>query len=197
MALESSYLWADWWTHGVVAERDKVESLEPRVASGVVDPSVAESLRRIPAAELADQRLRRLAHVPRPCQRLDALQNGVVRVHGIRAGKRRGPGDQLEHEAAKGPDVDRNVLALVEDDFGRDVFRGAAEGVRPRALRFQALRETEVGQLRHAIPVKEHVLGLEVSVDDKPPVQVVECFQRGGTVEPSSVLVEATPEALR
>ena len=59
---------------------------------------------------------------------VNALEDDVVGLHGVGAGEGRGPGQQLEHEDAEAPVVSRDVVALVEDNLGRHVLGGAAEG---------------------------------------------------------------------
>ena len=63
-------------------------------------------------------------------------------------------------------------MTSVENDLGRDVLGGAAEGPRLGAL-VDALAEAEVDHLDVAARVEEQVLRFEVAVNDAAAVQVV------------------------
>ena len=92
---------------------------------------------------------------------VNALEDDVVGLHGVGAGEGRGPGQQLEHEDAEAPVVSRDVVALVEDNLGRHVLGGPAEGPR-LATHLKLLGEAKVHQLDVAGGVEQEVLGLQV-----------------------------------
>ena len=101
-------------------------------------------------------------------------------------------GEELAHEDAERPEVDRAVVPLVQDDLGGDVLGSATErpGLAPHR---DPLREAKVNHLKQtgfefgaksslnpsstcldvAPGVEEEVLGLEVPVDDAAAVQAM------------------------
>jgi hypothetical protein len=103
--------------------------------------------------------------------------------------------EQFKHEYSERPVVGADVVALVQDDFGRHVLGRAAE--RPRlATDLQLFGETKVDELDVAGAVEKQVLGLEVAVDDASRVQVVERLHHASGVEAcrAVVKVSAVPE---
>ena len=71
---------------------------------------------------------------------------------------------------------------------GRDVVRGAAEGLRERLAVLEDLAEAEVDELDVAVLVEHDVLGLEVSVDDVHGMEVFEGAHDLAEIEPRAVL---------
>jgi hypothetical protein len=121
-------------------------------------------------------------------QRLEALEHDLVEPYvdlDALRGRLEAPGRQLarqhlvEHDAQR-EDVGAVVdLARARALLGRHVVRRAEQRVGLRGLRVAGrgddeLREAEVGQLDTALDVHEHVLGLDVAVDDALVVRVLE-----------------------
>ena len=79
-------------------------------------------------------------------------------------------GEHLVEHGAAGVDVGAGVGALVDDDLGREVGDGAdqraAGGGRGRA---DGAGQAEVGDLDVAVGCDQHVLGLDVAVDEVRP----------------------------
>ena len=106
------------------------------------------------------------------------------------------PREELVDEDSQRPPVHRGGVALVMDDFGREVLRGAAQGVRldrvARLVVSQALGEAKVDELDVALAVEEQVLGLHVPVGYPPLllVQVLQDQDNLGGVEAGHVLAE-------
>ncbi len=112
---------------------------------------VSQPLGGIVSAQLLDELPRPSGDVPGEVDGVDALQDDVVRLHGVRAGEggstyciKKGKGDsismifvtrfscqrtreKLEHEHPERPVVRADIVALVEDDLGGDVLGRAAE----------------------------------------------------------------------
>ena len=106
------------------------------------------------------------------------------------------PREELVDEDSQRPPVHRGGVALVMDDFGREVLRGTAQGVRldrvARLVVSQALGEAKVDELDVALAVEEQVLGLHVPVGYPPLllVQVLQDQDNLGGVEAGHVLAE-------
>ena len=60
----------------------------------------------------------------------DAFEDDVVGLHGIRAGKGRSSGQQFEHQDAQRPVISADVVPLVQNHFGGDVFGRSAKSPR-------------------------------------------------------------------
>mgnify|MGYP003609750295 CR=1 FL=1 len=82
--------------------------------------------------------------------------------------------EQLHEEDAEAPDVRFRTVAAGENDLGGHVLVGPAD----RGLELQRLRQqrrpAEVADLRLEVLAQQHVLGLQVPVDDPPVVEVLE-----------------------
>mmetsp|Transcript_103805 Transcript_103805/g.317915 ORF Transcript_103805/g.317915 Transcript_103805/m.317915 type:complete len:482 (-) Transcript_103805:959-2404(-) len=83
----------------------------------------------------------------------------------------------MQHHPQR-PPVDGARVALAGDHLWRHVLRRADERRRPDLL----LATTEIHQLRRALEIQQHVLGLQIPVHDPSPVQVFQA-QRYGTRE--------------
>ena len=88
--------------------------------------------------------------------------------HEVLAGERNVPGQELEEDDAEGVDVRPLVDRAPARLLGRDVVRGADHGSRQRhpVLDVERAGDPEVGDLRPAVAVEEHVLRLHVPVHD-------------------------------
>mmetsp|Transcript_39142 Transcript_39142/g.86039 ORF Transcript_39142/g.86039 Transcript_39142/m.86039 type:complete len:527 (+) Transcript_39142:133-1713(+) len=94
----------------------------------------------------------------------------LVRLQRLLCLKRRVAVEHLVEEDAQRPVVDRLPMALLEDDFGRQVLWRAAES--PGAVLDQ-LGKAKVCQLQSAVLGEQQVLELEIPVDDAHAVQVL------------------------
>ena len=104
----------------------------------------------------------------------------------------RAAGHHLEHEDAEGPPVDAEVVVLAAQHLGRDVVGRAAEGARAFAARQALLAHAVVGELDVAVDVEQHVVELQVAIDDAARVQEAERHADLGRVEARVVLGQAT-----
>mmetsp|Transcript_115986 Transcript_115986/g.368937 ORF Transcript_115986/g.368937 Transcript_115986/m.368937 type:complete len:408 (-) Transcript_115986:1016-2239(-) len=98
-------------------------------------------------------------------------------VHGLHLARSREwrlPCEHLEQEHTHGPDINCDVVRLVEHHLRRQVVPGAAEGVPRRSIFRQLRAPAKVRKLRDAACVHQDVLRLEVSMDDSPFVQVIQ-----------------------
>ena len=68
--------------------------------------------------------------VAREVDGVNALEDDVVRLHGIQSGEGRRSRQQFEHENAQRPVVGANVVPFVQNHFRGNVFGSAAK--RPR-----------------------------------------------------------------
>lgn len=100
------------------------------------------------------------------------------------------PVNHLEDEGAEAPDVDGLVVRPLQDDLRRDVLGRADEALRALAL-FDHLGYAEVSEAGVAVFVKEHVLRLEVAVEDVLGVEVLQAEQDLAGVEAGLRLGEA------
>lgn len=168
-------------------QRIPIDAREKLVLLHVRDPAgqIPEPLARIDGADGKNQVARRTRgkqlalalalslprlppRVPRPRRRVRehdaALHDLGVDLHRVLVQERRLAEQELVQQDAERPPVDGHAVARVADDLGRQVLRGAAEGV-GLALA-EPLREAEVHQLQVAGRVEEDVLGLQVTVGD-------------------------------
>ena len=97
----------------------------------------------------------------------DLLVDGhrVIVIEGVNAG------EHLVREDAQGPPVDRLAVALIQEDFGRQVLGRSAKRV---SARLAVLSESEVRQFEVALLVNKDVLRLQISVNDVQRVQILE-----------------------
>ncbi len=146
-------------------------------------------------AEPLDDGKSSLGDVPRKLELIDSSQDDVVDLHRVRGSEgwpdiiihhnlklicvqlyccaiHSRSGKELAHEHSERPEVDRSVVALVQDDLWRDVLWSAAEGPGLAAL-WDALGEAKVHHLDEALRVQQQVLGLQIAVDDATAMQVV------------------------
>lgn len=77
----------------------------------------------------------------------------------------------LVDQNAQCPPVHRLVVALAEDDLGRQIFRCAAQGPRPT---LHPLGEAKVGDLQVTLRVDQEILRLQIPVDQIEVVKVLE-----------------------
>mmetsp|Transcript_6878 Transcript_6878/g.15973 ORF Transcript_6878/g.15973 Transcript_6878/m.15973 type:complete len:487 (-) Transcript_6878:1464-2924(-) len=82
--------------------------------------------------------------------------------------KRRQPHDHLIQDAAQRPPVHLEAVRLAQPNLRSKIHRSAAERVSSLTL----LREAKIGQLDVPVAVEQHVLGLEVAVEDVLRVDV-------------------------
>uniref|UniRef100_A0A182INX3 Uncharacterized protein n=1 Tax=Anopheles atroparvus TaxID=41427 RepID=A0A182INX3_ANOAO len=102
--------------------------------------------------------------------------------------ERRVAGGHLVHQHAECPPVDRLVVALAEDDLGRQVLGRTAQ--RPGAT-LDALGEPEIGHLQVALGVDQQVFRLEIAIDQVEIVEILERQHDLGGVEARVRLREA------
>lgn len=87
-------------------------------------------MKNILPAQFLDEGRGVAGDVSRELDGVDALQDDVVRLHRVGAGERWGAREELEHEHTQRPVVGADVMALVEDHFGRHVLGRAAKSPR-------------------------------------------------------------------
>ena len=89
----------------------------------------------------------------------------------VLARERHAAGEELVEDDAEGVDVAERVDLLAARLLGRDVLARADDGPRDRhALDVDRARDAEVGHLRLAVLVEQHVLRLHVAVDEPAAV---------------------------
>ena len=81
-------------------------------------------------------------------------------------------------DAADGPDVDLEAVALLAEDLGRDVVGRAAERLLALAVVLEPRGQAKVADLELHVVVEEEVAQLQVAVDDALPVQVLHAQQQ-------------------
>lgn len=102
-----------------------------------------ERKKKIPA-ELFDEGGGVAGDVAREVDGVNALEDDVVRLHGIQAGEGGRSRQQLEHENAQRPVVGANVVPFVQNHFGGHVFGSAAKRPRfPAGLSTSQLKVTD------------------------------------------------------
>ena len=106
-------------------------------------------------------------------RRMLLLHDLVHKAEQVRPSPRLLQRAHLVQDAAQGPHVALVVVWLVLADLGRHVVWGADNGTRCRHCPFHQLANPEVSQLDVPL-IEEHVLGLEVAVQDPLRVHVVE-----------------------
>ena len=103
----------------------------------------------------------------------------------------------LGHEAADGPHVDGLAVGRVADQQLRAAVPARADVVRVASARpGEEARKAEVAQLQDAVLREEQVLGLEVAVDDRVAVQVVDAADQLPHDAPHLARLEALRVAL-
>ena len=90
--------------------------------------------------------------VAREVDGVNALEDDVVRLHGIQSGEGRRSRQQFEHENAQRPVVGANVVPFVQNHFRGNVFGSAAKC--PRLTRHaQQFGETEIDLISSNITI--------------------------------------------
>ena len=134
---------------------------------------VLEALRGVLGHRPHDHRVERGRHggvelagrhrVLRDVLERDGHRRVAVERHAGRSAARRGG-----RRSSRGPSGRRRgALGLL----GREVLRRAHDGAGLRHVRGAGARDAEVGDLRAALLVHDHVVGLDVAVDDPAPVR--------------------------
>ena len=82
--------------------------------------------------------------------------------------------EHLVGQGAQGVPVHRSSMAALVQQFGGQVFRGAAHGARREVVTNALFAQSEVRQLRVALGIQQHVLRLQVAKDDVQAVQVLQ-----------------------
>ena len=72
------------------------------------------------------------------------------------------------------PPVNRVCVATFGEDLGRDIVWRATHGVGHVTTCFEQLAQAEVGQLNVPVSAEQHILRLQVPVDDSLGVKVLE-----------------------
>mmetsp|Transcript_73912 Transcript_73912/g.208354 ORF Transcript_73912/g.208354 Transcript_73912/m.208354 type:complete len:266 (-) Transcript_73912:1743-2540(-) len=135
-------------------------------------------------AELAHQRSPRLLGLLGEWK-LDALQDGIEDVGDRLTLKRCVAGHKLEDHNPQSPPVHGPGVAHLLRQFWCEVLRRATSRVRVTNC---DLRESKVRNLAIAIGIQEHILRLQVPVDDVEGVQVLEGPHDASDVEASRPL---------
>mmetsp|Transcript_5636 Transcript_5636/g.19155 ORF Transcript_5636/g.19155 Transcript_5636/m.19155 type:complete len:272 (-) Transcript_5636:356-1171(-) len=165
-----------------------VEAGEPLVLLDVRRAvlEVADALGQVRGEELLDEVLGVAVEVPRE---LDlALQDLLVDAQWVLVVEGRVPREHLEDEDARGPPVHRLAVPLAQDDLRGEVLRGAAQ--RPCPV-LHLLGKAKVSDLDVPLGVEEQVLRLEVPIDHRHGVQVLEGEHDLRRVEARRVVWEA------
>lgn len=133
---------------------------EPGVLS---DLGEGGPLSRVDLEQLGDQVFRhsREAFGPFDSEMDDIVEKFIL----VGALEGRTASEQLEHEDAYIPDIQRLVMSYLLDHLWRQVLGGAAVG-KPPAIFVEEVGPAEVSKSDGAIGVKHNVFGLDVSVDD-------------------------------
>ena len=144
---------------------------EPLVVLDVVDAvlQIAVAFGQVDLEQIAQQVLEVRAEVRGKAHL--ARHDLLVDLYGLIGEEGRIAGGHLVDEHAECPPVDGLVVALAENDLGRQVLGRAAQC--PRAA-LDALGEAEVGHLQVAVLVDKQVLGLQIAIQDLQVVQVLE-----------------------
>lgn len=101
-----------------------------------------------------------------------SLQNELVQIFEVRRLKGHRSAQHSEEKDAEGPDVDEEAfIALVNDDLRRQVSRSTALLLYNLAF-LDYLRDTEVAYLDALLAVEQDVIQFDVSVDDRPAMNV-------------------------
>ena len=95
----------------------------------------------------------------------------LIDVHGVIIKEWGVTGVHLVNQDSEGPPIDWLRVSLVEENLGRNVFWGSANGV---SSLLDDLGKTVINQLQVAIVANHNVLWLQVSVDDIFTVEVLE-----------------------
>ena len=80
-----------------------------------------------------------------------------------------------ERSTYEGPPVNCLVMPCALHDLGCEVLRSATESVGHLIAGHLQLAQSKVSQLDVALRVKNHILWLEVPVDDPVPMEALEC----------------------
>ena len=99
--------------------------------------------------------------------------------------------DHLVSENTEGPPIDRETMAQLVNDFGRQILRRTAERLR-LLVALENLGETEVGQRDVAILTHEDVLRLQITIDNLLLMQMAKGESHGQRVELGPLLGELT-----
>lgn len=147
--------------------------------------TLAQAPGRVRVQQLQHKVARRLVHELREA---DAAGRDPLRqVAHVAHVERRAPREHLEHQHAQRPPVGLAPVALSAKRLGRDVLQRSAQRARLLAAA-EPLRKAEVHELRMALRVDQHVLGLQVAVHDVLRVQVADGGRDLGRVEDRRLL---------
>mmetsp|Transcript_51915 Transcript_51915/g.110321 ORF Transcript_51915/g.110321 Transcript_51915/m.110321 type:complete len:289 (-) Transcript_51915:16-882(-) len=103
-----------------------------------------------------------------------------------------------QHLIAQGSDrvpIDAPAVALLVNDLWGQVFRGSAHCLGRDVVHDSFLAQTKVSDFHVSIRIQQHVLRLQVSVDDSQAMQVGDRAGGLGDVEASTALAEAARSA--
>ena len=101
------------------------------------------------------------------------------------------PADHLVSQHAKGPPIDGESVTFVDDHFRSKILWRATEGISHAISRLLDLGEAKISELKVALAIEEHILWLQVSVDDPVDVEVLECEDDLSGVKACPVLRES------
>uniref|UniRef100_A0A182TKX5 Uncharacterized protein n=1 Tax=Anopheles melas TaxID=34690 RepID=A0A182TKX5_9DIPT len=172
----------------LLEHRDPVGRGEPSVPLDVVHArlQVAVALGQIDLQQVAQQILQLRAEVRREAHL--AADDLFVDLDRLVGEEGRIAGRHLVHQHAERPPVDRLVVALAQDDLGREILGRAAQ--RPGSA-LDALGEAEIGHLQVALRVDQQVFRLQIAIDQVEIVQILERQHNLGGVEARVRLREA------
>lgn len=145
------------------------------------------SLREVVVAQFSYQTLCISVKISRKQELL--VQHLLEYLVRIRCHERRPSVKQLEQKYSKRVVVNRMRVALVEDDLRSDVFWSSAECKSALSF-FKFFYEPKISELDVTILADEHVLGLEVTVDESRRMEVVEAHDDLADVESSVLRLE-------
>lgn len=148
-----------------------VDAPEEQVTADVLLASIsaAQALRRILGEEALAHVLGLLAQVLRIGHVV--VRDGSEQLLLVLAVKRRLADEHLVQEDAVRPPVDRLAVRLIEDDLRGDVVRGAAERLGRLVQVDVLLAHAKVRYLNVTVGVQQHVVQLQVTINDATRVQ--------------------------
>lgn len=100
-----------------------------------------------------------------------ALENVLINDHGIVVGKGINSSDHFINNDPERPPVNRLTMALILQNFWRQILRRATKG---KSSVLNNFSKTKISELNVAIGGNEYILRFEISVDDIFAMEVLE-----------------------
>lgn len=91
------------------------------------------------------------------------VEDGFEEFHSVLAAKGGKTGDHLVDDAAEAPPVDCSVVALLFDNLGSQVFRGAADRHCFLILKVEGPGQSKICKFYVACLIKQHILRLQTN----------------------------------